>query len=60
MSPWTKNQRIIARIAEHAPEKLYKRNRGVLSMNREELHEMATGPGKKKKTKSLISGRESE
>ena len=53
--PWTKDQRIIARIAEHAPEKLYKKNRGVLSMSRDELHEMATGPLKKKK-KSAING----
>lgn len=54
--PWTKDQRIIARIAEHAPEKLYKRNRSVLSMSREQMHEMATGPMKKKKKRSMING----
>jgi hypothetical protein len=53
--PWTKNQQIIARIAEHAPEKLYAKNRSVLSMTRAQLHEMATGPRKKKK-KSAING----
>lgn len=54
--PWTKNQQIIARIAEHAPEKLHKKNKGVLSMTRDELHEMATGPRKKEKKKSIING----
>ena len=47
--PYSKDQRTAARIAEHAPEKLHKMNRNMLRMSREELHEMATGPMKKKK-----------
>ncbi len=51
--PWSKDQQTVARIAEHAPEKLYKRNRSMLSMSREELNKMATGPIKKKKKTHL-------
>ena len=29
------------RIAEHAPAKLYKRNRGILGMKKSDLHEFA-------------------
>lgn len=29
-------------IAEHAPEKLYERNRGVLSMEKEQMHDFAS------------------
>jgi len=31
-------------IAEHAPGKLYKRNRGLLKMSHEQLHDFASGP----------------
>jgi hypothetical protein len=47
--PYSEKQRIAARIAEHAPERLHERNSNMLSMEREELHEMATGPLKMKK-----------
>jgi hypothetical protein len=33
-------------IAEHAPEKLYKRNRGMLGMTHQQLHEFADTPEK--------------
>jgi hypothetical protein len=51
--PYTEEQQIAARIAEHHPGKLFKRNRGFLAMDKEELHKMATGKLKKKKRKSL-------
>jgi hypothetical protein len=37
-------QREMMAIAEHEPEKLYKRNRGVLGMSKEKLHEFSTKP----------------
>jgi len=33
-------------IAEHDPEKLYKRNRAMLGMTHQELHEFADTPEK--------------
>jgi len=41
-------QRKAAAIAEHEPEKLYKRNRGMLKMSKSQLHDFA----KKRKTGS--------
>jgi hypothetical protein len=35
-------------IAEHAPEKLYAKNQGVLNMNRGQLHDFAGGSEKGK------------
>ena len=35
-------QRELMAIAEHAPQKLYKRNRGVLRMNKDQLHDFAS------------------
>ncbi len=48
--PWTQKQITLARIAEHQPGKLKKKNRSILSMTPEQLHEMAAwkGPIKKK------------
>ena len=37
----SKAQRRMMAIAKHAPEKLYKRNRAVLSMAKSELHKFA-------------------
>jgi len=37
----SKAQRQVMAIAEHRPEKLYKRNRGLLSMTKSQLHEYA-------------------
>ena len=36
-----KQQRAIA-IAEHEPEKLYERNKGLLKMDREDMHDFAS------------------
>ena len=38
----SKKQQMMMAIAEHAPGKLYARNRGVLSMSKPQLHEFAT------------------
>ncbi len=49
----SKAQRRAAAIAKHHPEKLYKRNKGMKSMSKDELHKMATTNEKglpKKKT----------
>ena len=35
-------QRRLMAIAEHHPEKLYKKNKGVAKMSKKELHEYAT------------------
>lgn len=35
-------QRKAAAIAKHAPEKLYKRNRGLLKMKKKDLHKYAS------------------
>jgi hypothetical protein len=37
----SEKQRVVAAIAEHHPDKLYKRNRGMLSMNKGQLHDFA-------------------
>ncbi len=51
----SRNMRIAAAIAEHHPEMLYKRNRGMLGMTHNQLHDYAAtsekGLPKKKKRK---------
>ena len=46
-------QRMAMAIAEHAPGKLYKRNRGLLAMSQTQLHDFAAvkglSKGKRKK-----------
>lgn len=42
----SKDQRKAMAIAEHAPEKLYKRNAGLKKMTHKQLHEFATTPEK--------------
>jgi hypothetical protein len=37
----SKAQRTAMAIAEHHPEKLYKRNRGLISMSSRQLHDFA-------------------
>ena len=37
-------QRRLMAIAEHDPGKLYKRNRGMLGMSHEQLHDFAATP----------------
>ena len=39
---YSKVQRRAAAIAEHHPEKLYKRNRGLLSMTPDQMHDFAS------------------
>jgi hypothetical protein len=41
----SRKQRVAAAIAEHEPGKLYKRNRGLLKMGKEELHKYASTKG---------------
>jgi hypothetical protein len=51
----SKDERKAMAIAEHHPEQLYKRNRALLRMTHEQLHEFADTPEKglpKKKEKS--------
>lgn len=50
----SKKQRRMMAIAEHHPEKLYARNRGVLKMGRAKLHEFAST---KEKGLRLVKGR---
>lgn len=38
----SKAQRAAAAIAEHHPEKLHKKNRGLLKMGKKELHKYAS------------------
>lgn len=42
----SRNQRIATAIAEHHPEKLYTRNRGLLKMDHSQLHEFASSKEK--------------
>jgi len=53
----SKAQRQAMAIAEHHPGKLYKRNRGLLKMSKEDLHDYAStkekGLPKKKKKKHM-------
>jgi hypothetical protein len=37
----SKNQQIVMAIAEHDPSKLYKKNRGLLKMSHQQLHDFA-------------------
>ena len=41
-----RNQRIAMAIAEHHPEKLYARNKGLKSMAKRQLHDFASTPEK--------------
>lgn len=41
-------QEKMMQIAEHAPEKLYARNKGVLSMTHSQIHDFASGSEKDK------------
>ncbi len=50
----SKSQEIAMRIAEHAPEKLYSRNKGMLGMSHSQLHDFASGPEKGKPYKKNL------
>lgn len=54
----SEKQRVAMAIAEHHPEKLYARNRGMTNMSKTQLHEFASKPGlKNTKRKRLIAGK---
>ena len=42
----SQKQQMAMAIAEHSPGKLLKRNRGLLGMNRQQLHDFASTPRK--------------
>ena len=42
-------QRRLMAVAEHHPEKLYAKNRGVLKMSKSDLHDFAATKGLKKR-----------
>lgn len=42
----SKNQRIAMAIAEHHPEELNEKNKGLLSMSKSQLHDFAATPEK--------------
>lgn len=44
MPSTSKAEQAVMAIAEHHPEKLYKRNRGVLKMTHQQLHDFAATP----------------
>ncbi len=48
----SKAQQAVMAIAEHEPQKLYKRNRGILSMSKQQLSDFASTPKKKLPKKS--------
>jgi hypothetical protein len=61
MPATSKKQRRMMAIAEHHPEELYKRNRGVLKMKHEQLHDYASTkekklPQKKHKKRRVLHG----
>ncbi len=63
MPATSKIQRQAMAIAEHHPEKLYRRNRSLLGMTGEQLHDYAAIPekglpkrAKKRKKKTLLTG----
>ena len=47
----SERQRIAMAIAEHTPDKLDKKNAGMLKMSQRQLHEYAKRVGRKKKAK---------
>lgn len=52
--PYSEKQRVVAAIAEHHPEKLYKRNRSMLRMTHKQLHDFASGPVKTSKKRRIV------
>lgn len=49
--------RVAAAIAEHDPEKLYKRNRGMLAMTHQQLHDFAATEEKNLPQRSVLAAR---
>jgi len=54
MPAQSEKQREMMAIAEHHPEKLYAKNRGVLKMSQQQLHDFAATNGLVKKASSKI------
>ena len=52
----TEKQREVMAIAEHHPEKLYKKNRGLLKMSKSQLHDFADTKGLKKTVETVNPG----
>ena len=52
----SEKQREAMAIAEHHPEKLYKRNKGMVKMTHEQLHDFAKTKGLTKSQKKSTKG----
>ncbi len=50
-------QRELMAIAEHSPEKVYRKNQGVLKMNHQQLHDFAATKGLKKQSVKKVGGK---
>jgi len=57
MPALSKKQRRMMAIAEHFPTKLYARNRGVLSMSKQQLSKFASTPEKGLPARKGLAGR---
>ena len=56
MPATSEKQRELMAIAEHHPDKLYAKNRGILKMSHSQLHDFASTRGlKRKKAKKVVS-----
>lgn len=51
----SEKQREMMAIAEHAPEKLYKKNRGALKMSKSQLHDFAATKGLSSEDKKFVA-----
>ena len=52
----SEKQRIAIAIAEHSPDKLYSRNKSLLGMTRNQMHDFASTKGLSPKRKGLSEG----
>jgi hypothetical protein len=50
----SKKQRIAMAIAEHEPDKLYAKNKGMLKMSHEQLHDYASIKGLKERLRKYM------
>jgi len=51
----SKVQQIAMAIAEHHPQRLYKRNKGLLKMSHQQLHDFASTPRKNLAKRILVA-----
>ena len=58
MPATSRAQQEVMAIAEHEPGKLYKRNRGLLKMSHQQLHDFASTSGNlpERKKKPMLGG----